>query len=112
MAFASTPACSAPNPSAAGLGTSLVVGLSPASAAALSSPAASVLTRSAKGFASAYGAGDGAEGYAGFVAASSAPSLAPGAASPGFAVPGGNASSHRASKSAPSAMPASRSIVP
>ena len=53
MAAASVTACSAPNPSAAGDGTSLVVGCNPASDAARNNPAASVLTLSTNAVTSA-----------------------------------------------------------
>ena len=61
-AAASVPACSAPNPSAAGEGTSLVVSWTPPCPAALSNPVASVLTRSWKPKTSAYGEADGSDG--------------------------------------------------
>ena len=101
IAAASVAACAAPNPSAAGDGTSGVVGLMLLSAAARSRPADSRLTRATREATSAYGAGEGADGYAGSVAASSSPSRAPGLASGGLGAPSGMASSHAARSNAP-----------
>mmetsp|Transcript_2118 Transcript_2118/g.8166 ORF Transcript_2118/g.8166 Transcript_2118/m.8166 type:complete len:804 (-) Transcript_2118:1199-3610(-) len=104
IAAASVTACSAPKPSAAGDGISDVVGLTLLSAAARSKPADSRFTLATKAVASAYGFGDGALGYAGFVAARISPRRAPGTSRGGLGAPTGMASSHLVSRYAPVAL--------